>query len=216
MKTIFFDLDGTLTDPKDGITRSIAYALRKVGVEAPPIEDLTWCIGPPLAESLKILISDVVRAGEALKHYRERFAESGMYENALYPGIDAGLASLSSLGARLYVATSKPWVFAEEILSHFKIRDYFDAVYGAELDGVRSNKSDLLRYALDKTGAKPERALMIGDRRHDVDGALKNGVTAIGVSYGYGSREELVEAGANTVLASPEELFVWLKEEVYG
>lgn len=215
MKALFFDLDGTLTDPKEGITRSIRYALERVGVTPPPVEDLTWCIGPPLLESLKALTSTQTQAEEALLHYRERFVQFGMFENALYPGVKAGLTSLSGQSVRLYVATSKPHLFAEKILDHFKIRDHFEAVYGAELDGVRSNKADLLTHALEETGVTPDDALMIGDRHHDIAGALDNNMAAVGVAYGYGARKELTDAGASKVLASPEELFLWLGE-VYG
>lgn len=215
--SIFFDLDGTLTDPKEGITRSIAYALQKIGVEPPPPERLTWCIGPPLLESLRVLAGDGTTAEEALRHYRERFSEVGLFENRLYDGVLPGLAALSSSpGARLFVATSKPKVFAERILSHFGLDPFFETLFAAELDGTRSDKSHLLDYALARSGSDASAAVMVGDRRHDVRGALNNGIRAIGITYGYGTREELAEAGARTIYDSPNALFEGLRRCVFG
>jgi phosphoglycolate phosphatase len=202
MDTIFFDLDGTLTDPKPGITRSLQYALEKLGRPVPTQDELTWCIGPPLRDSLVVLLGGEADADRGVAFYRERFGEVGLYENSLYPGIEATLAALKPR-ARLFVATSKAHVFADRIIDHFGLRPYFDYVFGAELDGTRVHKGDLLAWALERTGTDAARAIMIGDRSHDIVGAKQNGIDGIGVLYGYGSREELTEAGAVHLCATP-------------
>jgi phosphoglycolate phosphatase len=207
MDAIFFDLDGTLTDPKIGITRSIQFALDRLGHPAIPSEDeLTWCIGPPLRASFTRLLGGEHSSDRAVALYRERFADIGIFENSLYAGIADMLTALSRPGRRLFVATSKPGVFAERIIDHFGLRDHFERVFGSELDGTRSDKTHLLEYALKQTSVDPARAIMIGDRSHDIIGARNNGMGAIGVLYGYGSREELTEAGALHVCARPHGL----------
>jgi phosphoglycolate phosphatase len=206
MTAIYFDLDGTLTDPKPGITRSIQYALRKLDRAAPSEDELTWCIGPPLHASLKKLVGTDDLADKALSLYRERFADIGLFENEVYPGIEDTLSVLARSGRRLFVATSKPGVYAERIIDHFKLRVYFERVFGSELDGRRSDKSDLLGHALQTTGVDPSQAMMIGDRSHDMIGARNNGITAVGVLYGYGSKEELLDAGAHHICATPQRL----------
>lgn len=203
---IYFDLDGTLTDPKIGVTRSIRCALNKLGCHAPSENELTWCIGPPLRVSLKTLLGTDDLAEKALLLYRERFAEIGLYENSLYPEIEALLATLRQSGHRLFVATSKPGIYAERIISHFKLTAYFERVFGSELDGVRSDKTELLNYALSETSDDPTHSVMVGDRRHDMIGARGNRMTAIGVLYGYGSKQELMEAGAHHVCLTPNAL----------
>jgi phosphoglycolate phosphatase len=199
MTTIYFDLDGTLTDPKLGITRSIQYALGRLDRPPPPEDELTWCIGPPLRASLKKLLGTDDLAGQALSLYRERFTDIGIFENKLYPGIENTLSVLAKSGRRLFVATSKPSVYAERIIDHFKLTAFFERVFGSELDGRRSDKTELLGYALQKMHIDPLQAIMIGDRSHDMIGARNNGMTAVGVLYGYGSKEELVAAGAHHV-----------------
>jgi phosphoglycolate phosphatase len=206
MTAIYFDLDGTLTDPKAGITRSIQYALEKLGRIAPSEDELTWCIGPPLRASLKKLLGTDDLAEQALLLYRERFADIGIFENTIYPGIEDALTVLAGSGRRLFVATSKPGVYAERIIDHFKLRAYFERVFGSELDGKHSDKTDLLGYALRTTAVDPSRAIMIGDRSHDMIGARNNGMTAVGVLYGYGSEAELLAAGAHHVCATPRGL----------
>ena len=151
---IFFDLDGTLTDPWVGITRCIRHALERVGVDAPPAEDLTWCIGPPLKESLESLLGDGAAVETALKHFRARFVETGLYENQLYDGVPEALSLLASKGVALYVATSKPEVYATRIVDHFGIAGFFGGVFGATLDGERTAKADLLRWALGESGGE--------------------------------------------------------------
>ena len=204
LDAIFFDLDGTLTDPKPGITRSIQYALQKLDHPTMPTEDeLTWCIGPPLRASFVRLLGAETSADLAVSYYRERFSDVGLYENGVYDGIGAVLTKLGAAGHRLFVATSKPHVFAERIIDHFGLRNHFERVFGSELDGTRVDKSHLLEYALKETAVDPAKTLMIGDRSHDMIGAKNNGMKGIGVLYGYGSRDELLQAGAHQVCATP-------------
>ena len=206
MDTIYFDLDGTLTDPKPGITRSIQYALQRLDHPTIPTEDeLTWCIGPPLRTSFVRLLGDHA-ADRAVALYRERFSDIGLYENRVYDGIGEVLTTLRSSGHRLFVATSKAHVFADRIIDHFGLRDHFEHVFGAELDGTRADKSHLLEYALKQASVDPSKTLMIGDRSHDMVGAKNNGMGRIGVLYGYGSRDELLQAGAQQVCATPAEI----------
>ena len=208
MKAILFDLDGTLTDPREGITRSIAYALGRMGLEPPPLADLTFAIGPPLRRSLARLIgSEAEEAIErTLAFYRERFADVGLFENAVYDGIAETLMELSAGGARLYVATSKPRVYAERIVRHFGLDGHFLAVHGCELDGTREDKRDLLAHLLPCHAIDPRDAVMIGDRGADMIAARHHGVRAVGALWGYGSREELEAAGAHTLCALPREI----------
>jgi phosphoglycolate phosphatase len=206
MDTIYFDLDGTLTDPKPGITRSIQYALQKLDHPTIPTEDeLTWCIGPPLRSSFVKMLGDQA-ADRAVALYRERFSDIGLYENRVYDGIDEVLTTLRASGHRLFVATSKAHVFADRIIDHFGLRQHFERVFGAELDGTRADKSHLLEHALKEVSVDPAKTLMIGDRSHDMIGAGKNGIKGIGVLYGYGSRDELIGAGARHVCATPAEI----------
>jgi phosphoglycolate phosphatase len=203
MDAIFFDLDGTLTDPKPGITRSIQYALDKLGRPTIPTEDeLTWCIGPPLRASFVKLLGEA-SADLAVSLYRERFSDIGLYENAVYAGVEDVLTALRQSGRRLFVATSKAHVFAERIIDHFDLRRHFERVFGSELDGTRADKSDLLAYALKTTAVESSHATMIGDRSHDMIGARNNGMKGIGVLYGYGSAQELTAAGASHLCATP-------------
>jgi phosphoglycolate phosphatase len=204
LDAIFFDLDGTLTDPKPGITRSIQYALHRLEQSTIPTEDqLTWCIGPPLRASFVKLLGEA-SADLAVALYRERFSEVGLYENSVYAGIRDVLSALRRSGHRLFVATSKAHVFADRIIDHFDLRDHFEQVFGAELDGTRADKSDLLAHALRTTAVDPSQTLMIGDRSHDMVGAKNNGMKGIGVLYGYGSRDELIAAGARQLCAAPQ------------
>jgi phosphoglycolate phosphatase len=206
MGTIFFDLDGTLTDPKPGITRSIQYAREKLGHPVPSEDELIWCIGPPLHASLKKLVGTDALADQALLLYRKRFADIGLFENEAFPGIEDTLSALASSGRRMFIATSKPAVYAERIVDHFGLKPYFERVFGSELDGTRTDKIDLLRHALETAKVDPRQAIMIGDRGHDMIGARNNKMTAIGVLYGYGSREELEGAGAHRICETHREL----------
>ena len=203
MDNIYFDLDGTLTDPKPGITRSIQYALKRLDRPVPSEDELTWCIGPPLRASFAILLGDDSLADRGVALYREWFADIGLYENAVYPDIEHVLAELARRGRRLFVATSKPAIYARRIVEHFNLAQHFETVFGSELDGTRVHKNELLAYAIQIAGTDPAQSIMIGDRSHDIVGARHNGMEAIGVSYGYGSREELVDAGASHICATP-------------
>jgi phosphoglycolate phosphatase len=205
---ILFDLDGTLTDPYRGITGSIRHALRCMNVDAPD-GDLGWCIGPPLGESLAHLLGtdDPASIDRGIAHYRERYAELGILEQELYPCVPEMLGHLhNATRSTLILATSKPRVYAEKILAHFGIAGHFDACYGAELDGTRSRKDELIAHLLERESLDPARTVMVGDRRHDVIGARSNGVNAIGVTYGYGSAQELAEAGATHICGDVEAL----------
>ena len=198
-ETILFDLDGTLTDSGIGIINSVIYALEKFDIHVKDREELYSFIGPPLAESFeKYCGFDHQKAEEAVEAYREYFSAKGIYENCPYDGIKELLAELKASGKMLIVATSKPEKFAIEILKHFELYDFFDVVVGSNLDGTRSKKREVILYALNKAGIqKKESVIMVGDREHDILGAKEAGIVSLGVLYGYGSREELLSAGAD-------------------
>lgn len=203
-----FDLDGTLTDPKEGITKSIQYALSSLGIEERDPDALCAFIGPPLqrvfAESYGMNSKETERA---ISKYRERFSAEGIFENEVYPGVDEMLASLKADGACICLATSKPTVYAERILDHFGLSRHFDQVVGSELDGTRSAKTDVVREVLSRLEwVDLADCVMVGDRGHDAEGAKACGIDAVGVLYGYGSREELVESGAKLVVGTVNEL----------
>jgi len=202
---IYFDLDGTLTDPRIGITRCIQYALRELDCDVPEADKLLWCIGPPLLQSFEKLL-DAERAPRALALYRERFADVGLYENEIYAGIRELLPQLRASGYQLQVASSKPQVFVTRILDHFEISRCFDAVFGSELDGTRTDKTELLAHALRQTGHSAAQACMVGDRKHDAIGARNNQLRFIGVLYGYGDAAELSQAGAWELVDAPAQL----------
>ncbi|WP_313550453.1 HAD family hydrolase [Pseudomonas sp.] len=204
---LLFDLDGTLTDPKLGITLSIQYALAQMGINEPDPDTLTHFIGPPLHSAFMASYGfDDAQAWQAVEHYRVRFKEKGLYENTPYPGIRETLVALKETGYSLYVVTSKPWVFANEIAYHFELTGYFKAIYGSELDGTRTDKGELIKHVLETEKLQPETCLMIGDRKHDLIGARRNGVDAAGVSYGYGGRAELEAEGPRFVFETLEAL----------
>ncbi len=208
MRAILFDLDGTLTDPREGITRSIAYALERMGHAPPPLDELTFAIGPPMRRSLARLMGNDSSADveRALAFYRERFADVGLFENAVYDGIAETLGALGVAGATLFVATSKPQVYAERIVRHFALDTHFAAIHGCELDGTREDKRELLAHLLPRHGVTPGDAAMIGDHSNDMVAARHHGLRAIGVLWGYGTRDELVEAGAQSLCDSPRGL----------
>jgi phosphoglycolate phosphatase len=205
MDAIFLDLDGTLTDPKIGITRSIQYALGALDRPVPAEQDLLWCIGPPLLKSFRTMLGSEALAERGVALYRERFSDLGIYENSVYDGIPELLAGLVG-GPRLFVATSKLAVFAERIIAHFALAPYFERVFGPELDGALAEKTALLHYALEQSGLDGRRAVMVGDRSFDIIGARNNRMTPVGVLYGYGSEAELRDAGAEHLCATPQEL----------
>lgn len=199
--TVLLDLDGTLTDPRDGIVRSLAHAFAALGVPAPEETHLARCIGPPLEDSFQELLPDPTpaRVAAAIAHYRERFEDVGWRENRVYPDVPDFLAALRERGMRALVATSKPHVFATRIARHFGFETGLDAIYGAELDGTRARKAELLAHVLAQEGLDPSRTVMLGDRRHDIEGARANGMACLAVTYGYGDRAELEQAGATWI-----------------
>lgn len=201
---IYFDLDGTLTDPYEGITRCILYALDELGFPHPSDEYLYSCIGPPLYDTFPEMVGEELTL-QAIDLYRERFAATGWQENIPYEGINDVLATIAAAGHTLFVATSKPHIHARRIVDHFGMGKYITKVYGCELDGTRSNKVDLLEYARARNPGAGHR-VMIGDRKHDLIGATANDMAPIGVSYGYGSVDELSAAGAVAIAGSPAEL----------
>lgn len=206
LKYILFDLDGTLTDPKEGITRCVQHALRHFGIEE-ECDNLVEFIGPPLKEQFMKFASLSEEDGErAVKIYRERFAPIGLFENKIYDGIIPMLESLHSQGKILAIATSKPWVFAEKIAEKYGIAPFLTHLEGSELDGRNTDKALVIKNALASLGATSDSTVMVGDRMHDVLGAHRNGLKCIGVTYGYGSLEELEESGADAVVTSVEEL----------
>lgn len=197
-----FDLDGTLTDPKVGITRSVHYALVSLGVDVDDLEFLTAYIGPPLQDSFASIAGlSAHDTAKAVGKYREYFTETGIYENRVYPGIPECLGFLGVSGWRLAVATSKPTVFAKRILAHFHLRSHFEAVVGSELDGSRRHKPHVITHALALLGvdAGPG-CVMVGDREHDVMGARRVGIRTIGAAWGYGMAAELTDAGADLLV----------------
>lgn len=210
---VLFDLDGTLTDSRPGIIASIQHALRSLGRPVPAEASLLWCVGPPLRASFVRLLGDEDDADRALALYRERFGSVGLYENRVYDGIPRLLEDLKRRGTRLAVATSKPEVYATRIVEHFGLHHYFESVFGAELTGKRGDKTELIAWALDRSSADPLLTTMIGDRSHDMIGARNNRIDAVGVLYGYGSREELIRSGAGAVVAAPADLVGVLDRE---
>ncbi|MBR4055990.1 MAG: HAD hydrolase-like protein [Rikenellaceae bacterium] len=204
---LLFDLDGTLTDPFEGITRSVEYALNAFGIEVEDRRVLAPFIGPPLVESLTerygFTMEDAVAA---VAKYREYFAVKGLYENELFEGIPELLSDCRKAGYKISMATSKPTHYARIIAEHFDIARYFDAIHGSSLDGTRITKSSVVAEVVAEEHLDPTRALMIGDRRHDVEGAGEHGIRTVGVLYGYGSREEHEAAGAAYIVNDLDEL----------
>lgn len=205
---LLLDLDGTITDPMVGITRSVEYALNHFGIQVNDIRELCPFIGPPLLDSFREFyhFSDE-QAQEAILKYRERFADTGIYENVLYEGMREFLEEAAEKGHTLMLATSKPTVFAKRILKYFDIGHYFSFVAGSGLDGSFHTKTDVIRHVLESNRLIDlSSAVMIGDRKHDIIGAKATGIDSVGVLYGYGNREELEKAGADSIVNSIEEL----------
>lgn len=206
---VLFDLDGTLTDPKIGITKSVQYALAKLNIQEDNLDKLEAFIGPPLVESFQqfYALSDV-DAKQALVYYREYFVQAGMYENAVYSGIPELLQELCDNQKKLIVATSKPTVFSETILKYFHLDHYFPLVIGSNLDGSRVAKTEIIACILEQVAYRrsQDKVVMIGDRKHDVIGAKNNGIDSIAVSYGYGPMAELIAAEPSHIVQSVQEL----------
>lgn len=217
-KYILFDLDGTLTDPKEGITKSVQYALAHYGIEERDLDRLCPFIGPPLTDSFQQFYSfSPEQAVEAVEIYRSYFSRRGWKENRVIPGIPEMLARLKQANQTLLLATSKPEVFAVRILEAFGLKPYFDWIGAADLEGKRVRKADVIRHVLEQAhlGTSPEvvsQCMMVGDREHDVLGARENGMDCIGVLFGYGSRRELEECGAFAIAETVRELEAMLLE----
>ena len=212
---VLFDQDGTLFDSQPGITRCAAYALEAFGIHVEDLNSLRCFIGPPLPDSFQEYYGFTPQQAQAATgKYRERYNTVGLFENALYPGIPALLDELRGQGRRLIVATSKPTPTTLKILEHFGILDRFDLVVGSEFDGTRGTKSQVIRDALEMGGVTDKsRAMMIGDRKHDVLGAAENGIPCLGVLYGFGSRQELEAAGAFDIVETVEALADWFRAD---
>lgn len=195
---IIFDLDGTLSNSKEGITKSVQYALDKLGIEEKELDDLKHFIGPPLRDELiKTYGMSKEQAEKGVEYYRERYVPIGLYETEIYPGTEKMLNNLKKAGKYIAMATSKPQNMAEEVLKHLKIEKYFDMVMGAELHGPRQSKKAVLEALFEKLENKDKtKYIMIGDTCFDIDGANAVGIDSIGVSYGFGNRAEMLERGA--------------------
>lgn len=211
-KYLFFDLDGTLTDPGLGITNSVMYALRKFNIEVYDRSQLYKFIGPPLKDSFKMFYGFSDEQGElAVQYYREYFKTQGIYENEVYDGIPDLLMQLKEKGRSLIIATSKPQPFAVDILRHFELYEYFDFVAGATFDETRNKKTDVIHYALENFNiSENSSAIMIGDREHDIIGAKENGLDSLGVLFGYGSYDELKKAGATFIADKPMDILKYV------
>ena len=206
IQTILFDLDGTLTDSAPGIIHSVQYALKKYGIEAEE-NDLRSFIGPPLVHSFQERFGfEHDKALEAVAYYREYFTAGGMFENSVYPGVEEMLQKLKEEGLMLAVATSKPEFLSKQILGHFALTRYFDFIGGAAMDETRTTKVEVLSYALQELQVDPAKAVMIGDRENDMEAASLLGTESIGVLYGYGSKEELANAGAKVFADTPMDI----------
>ena len=209
IKNILFDLDGTIIDPKIGITESIQYALRELGLEMiPEADELVWCIGPPLRESFSIMLEtdEEEKVDEAVRLYRVNYLQRGIYQFKLYDTVIDTIRTLKNEEFNIYIATSKPRVMAVDIIKYLSLSDLFNGIYGAELDGTRNKKGELISYLLEKEGISAAEVIMIGDRKHDIIGAGENGIPSCGVCYGYGTEEELLNAGADFIVQKPKEI----------
>jgi phosphoglycolate phosphatase len=208
MKNILLDLDGTLTDSSEGITKSLQYALEKLGRPVPISEEMLCCIGPPLLHSFleHFQVQPKSLAEQAVGFYRERYNRQGQFENRVYRGIPETLDILQTRGFSLYLATAKPEVQARSILDHFKLSSYFAGIYGSGLNGALGDKGELIGHILRHEDLSVNDTVMVGDRKYDMIGAGKCAVRKIGVTYGFGTHEELSEAGADYIVDSPEAL----------
>lgn len=212
--TVLFDLDGTLTNPGLGITNSVMYALGEMGYEVPPRKELYKFIGPPLHESFQVYFGMTPEASvEAVRQYRVYYRDKGIFENEVYEGIVPLLQKLKAAGRRLVLATSKPEEFAKIIMAHYGLDAYVCEIAGSTMGTDRSRKGQVIAYALKEFNIDPASAVMVGDREHDIIGGRENGIAGIGVTFGYGSLEELHSAGAVAVADSPQELGRILMEE---
>jgi len=203
---VLFDLDGTLTDPKEGFVKCVQYALAELNIELDSATSLESCIGPPLHDTFRKLCKSDRIAEQAISLYRARYAQTGLFENKLYDGIHECLSQILASADSIHVVTSKPTVFSTRIIEHFKIDRYFGEVFGSNLDGSLSDKTELLGHVLERRELLPRETVMIGDRRYDIVGAKNHGIKALGVLWGYGSEAELTRAGADGLCARPAEI----------
>ena len=203
---LLVDLDGTLTDPAEGIVGSFRHALEAMGRAAPPAADLGWIIGPPLRRSFADMLGGGENVEAALGIYRARYGDAGLFEATVYDGVPEALEALRSAGARLLLCTSKPAVYAARILARFGLARFFDAAYGAELDGRLDDKGDLIAHILADQRLAPELCAMWGDRKHDVVGAARHAIPTLGALWGYGGEAELAAAGAAILCARPADV----------
>ncbi|EJP97079.1 HAD family hydrolase [Bacillus cereus] len=206
--TFLFDLDGTLTDPKEGIINAVLYVLEKMGIEEVNISELDSFIGPPIQQSFADRYNmNEIEVERAVFYFREYLKQSGLLENKVYDGIGALLQELKDAGNRLFVATSKPTVFAKQVIEHFQLTSFFEEIVGSNLDGTRIKKEEIIAHILQTNEElQKEEMVMIGDRKHDVIGANSNGIASIGVLYGYGNENELSDARAIHIVKDVEEL----------
>lgn len=202
---ILFDLDGTLTDSRPGILKSIRHALEENGLTAPSEADMQWCIGPPILETFGKLVSPTApeKIDAVVASFRARYGSIGLFENSVFPEIESTLTALQAAGHTLHVATSKMEPFAVRVLDHFNLARFFVSIDGSDYQGNRADKGDLIAHILREQAIVAKNAVMIGDRSHDMHGAAKNGVASIGVLWGYGSGAELVQAGATLTARVP-------------
>jgi len=203
---LLIDLDGTLTDPAEGIVGCFRLALESLGMAAPPAADLGWIIGPPLRGCFAAFLGAEGDPEEALRAYRGRYSTGGLFEAVVYDGVDEALAELRTAGTRLFLCTAKPIVYAERILSHFNLDPHFERAYGDDLDGRFQDKADLVARILDEQALDAADCCMLGDRKHDVLAAKRHGIPTIGALWGYGGADELRGAGAATLCASPSDV----------
>lgn len=205
---ILFDLDGTITDSGMGIINSVTYALNKLGIEVKDKNELFKFVGPPLVDSFKIYYGfSEEKAKEGVAYYREYFKEKGMFENLVYTGVEEILIKLKNNGKKLIIATSKPEIFAREILEHFNLSKYFEYIAGSTLDNERNSKGKVIKYALEACNIEElDKTIMVGDREHDIIGAKEAKISSIGVLYGYGCKSELEKAGADFIIQKLDEI----------
>ncbi len=206
-ESVFFDLDGTITESGPGILKSVQYALEKLGIHETDLSKLRVFIGPPLVYSFKTFygLSDAdARLGT--RYYREYYPEKGIFDNSVYEGIPELLEKLKAAGKTVCLATGKPEPYANRIIEHYNLSSYFDLIGGSDFEETRPDKTSVIRYVLEKTGVPKDKVVMVGDRYHDIDGAKANGIRSIGILYGYGERYELEKAGADLICPSVADL----------
>lgn len=211
---VIFDLDGTLSDSKEGITKSVQYALEKVGIIEDNLEDLEHFVGPPMVEQyMKVYEMSKDKAFETLDYYRERYTPIGIYETKAYKGVSEILETLKSKGVKIGMATSKPEGMAIEVAKYLKIVDYFDIICGSDLKGPRQSKADVLNKLFENSDFVKEESVLVGDTHYDIEGANEVGIDSIGIGWGMGTDEEMMDAGADRVFGEYESLIDYLLGE---